>query len=158
MLIINTMVKRKKMKGGADDVPTLTKQEVLQDPKIKEALKVWAVQQGGGARRMIGSGWWSDFVSWLKDNKVISTASKIGSAIAGAVGFVPLATALGAVSTGASAYGYGKMKGGMFYSYQDAQAIARGITRPAMRMKGRGNPTPIGFNIVSSDTPMLKFK
>ena len=150
------MVKRKKIKGGAD-VPTLTKQEVLQDPKIKEALKVWAVQQGGGARRMIGSGWWSDFVSWLKDNKVISTASKIGSAIAGAVGFVPLATALGAVSTGASAYGYGKMKGGMFYSYQDAQAIARGITRPRMRGGNVNQATPVAYNNTASSLANLKF-
>lgn len=145
------MVKRKKIKGGAEEVPTLTKQEVLQDPKIKEALKVWAVQQGGKGRRMTGSGWWSDFVGWLRDNKVISTASKIGSAIAGAVGFVPLATALGAVSTGASAFGYGR---GM---YQDAQSVARAIVgRPAMRVRGRG-ATSIAYNTPSSDVPTLKW-
>jgi hypothetical protein len=156
MLIINIMVKRKKIKGGAD-VPTLTKQEVLADPKIKEALQTWAIQQGGKGRRMTGSGWWSDFVDWLKANKVISTASKIGSAIAGAVGFVPLSTALGAVATGSSAYGYGKMNGGMFYNYQDAQAIARGIVgRPAMRVRGRG-ATSIAYNTPSSEVALLKF-
>lgn len=129
------MVKRKKMKGGAD-VPTLTKQEVLADPKIKEALKTWSIQQGGGARRMTGSGWWDDFILWMKDNKIISTVSKIGSAIAGAVGFVPLSVALGAVATGSSAYGYGKrprkMIGGQY-----AQSVAM--------------PSP------SSATPYLKF-
>lgn len=144
------MVKRKKMKGGAD-VPSLTKQEVLQDPKIKEALKVWAVQQGGKGRRMTGSGWWSNFVSWLKDNKVISIASKIGSAIAGAVGFVPLSTALAGVSTTAGALGYGR---GM---YQDAQSVARAIVgRPAMRVRGRG-ATSIAYNTPSSDVPTLKW-
>lgn len=148
------MVKRKKMKGGAD-VPTLTKQEVLQDPKIKEALKTWSIQQGGGARRMTGSGWWSDFVGWLKANKVISVASKIGSAIAGAVGFVPLSTALAGVSTTAGALGYGKMKGGM-YSYQDAQAIARGITRPRKMMGGQYAQS-VAMPSVSSATPYLKF-
>jgi len=138
------------MKGGAD-VPTLTKQEVLQDPKIKEALKTWAIQQGGKGRRMTGSGWWSDFVGWLKDNKVISTVSKIGSAIAGAVGFVPLSVALGGVSTTAGALGYGR---GI---YEDAQLVARGIVgRPAMRVRGRGS-TSVAYNTPSSGTPTLKW-
>lgn len=148
------MVKRKKMKGG-QETPVLTKQEVLQDPKIKEALKTWSIQQGGNGRRMTGSGWWSDFVGWLKANKVISTASKIGAAIAGAVGFVPLSTALGAVSTGASAYGYGRKTGGM-YSYADAQAIARGITRPR-RMMGGQYAQSVAMPSVSSATPSLKW-
>lgn len=128
------MVKRKKMKGGAD-VSTLTKQEVLADPKIKQALQTWAIQQGGNGKRMRGAGWWDDFVGWLKDNKVISTVSKIGSAIAGAVGFVPLSVALGAVATGSSAFGYGrprKMIGGQY-----AQSVA--------------------FPSASSATPYLKF-
>ena len=157
MLIINNMVKRKKtMKGGAD-VPTITKEEVLQDPKIKQALQTWAIQQGGKGRRMTGSGWWSDFVDFLKRNKDISVSSKIGSAIAGAVGFVPLSVALGGVSTTAGALGYGKMNGGMFYNYQDAQAIARGIVgRPAMRVRGRG-ATSIAYNTPSSEVALLKF-
>jgi hypothetical protein len=143
------MVKRKKMKGGAD-VPTLTKQEVLSDPKIKQALQTWAIQQGGNGRRMTGSGWWDDFVGWLKSNKVISIASKIGSAIAGAVGFVPLSVALGGVSTTAGALGYGR---GM---YEDAQAVARAISRPAVRVRGRG-ATSIAYNTPSSDVPVLKW-
>lgn len=106
------MVKRKRTKGGADDMTSITKVEVLQDPKIQEALRAWSIQQGGGAMRMKGMGWWGDFVGWLKKNKVISIASKIGSAIAGATGFIPLATALGAISTGSSALGYGRHTGG----------------------------------------------
>jgi hypothetical protein len=163
------MVKRKRTKGGADTMtsaPVLTKQEVLQDPKIKQALQTWAVQQGGGAKfRQIGGGWWDDFVGWLKSNKVISTASKIGSAIAGAVGFVPLSTALAGVSTTAGAFGYGRMKGGMFYSSEDAQAIARGIVgRPAMRISrprmigGNVNmATPVAYNNTASSLANLKF-
>jgi len=159
MLIINIMVKRKKTMRGGQETPVLTKQEVLQDPKIKEALKTWSIQQGGKGRRMTGSGWWSDFVDWLKANKVISTVSKIGSAIAGAVGFVPLSTALAGVSTTAGAFGYGKkMKGGMIYNYQDAQSIARGIVgrRPAIRVRGRG-ATSIAYNTPSSEVALLKF-
>ena len=144
------MVKRKKMKGG-QETSTLTKQEVLADPKIKEALKTWAIQQGGRGRRMTGSGWWSDFVGWLRANKVISTASKIGSAIAGAVGFVPLSVALGGVSTTAGALGYGR---GM---YEDAQAVARGIMRTSRpRIMGRG-ATSIAYNTPSSEVALLKF-
>ena len=158
------MVKRKKIKGGAD-VPTLTKQEVLADPKIKEALKQF-VQSGAGMKiRQKGSGsWWSSFVSWLKDNKIISTVSKIGSAIATATGFVPLGVALGAAATGSSALGYGKMNGGMFYSSEDAQAIARGIAgRPAMRisrprkMMGGQYAQSVAMPSPSSATPYLKF-
>jgi hypothetical protein len=143
------MVKRKKMKGG-QETPTLTKQEVLADPKIKEALKVWAVQQGGKGRRMTGSGWWSDFVGWLKSNRVISTASKIASAISGAIGFVPLSVALGGVSTTAGALGYGRVM------YEYAQAVARAISRPAVRVRGRG-ATSIAYNTPSSESAMLKW-
>jgi len=126
------MVKRKRTKGGAD-APVLTKQEVLQDPKIKQALSAFVAQQGGG--RQIGGGWWSDFVDFLKRNKVISMASKIGSAIAGAVGFVPLSTALAGVSTTAGALGYGK------------------------KMRGRGvnDATPIAYNAPASTNANVKF-
>lgn len=155
------MVKRKRTKGGADTMtsaPVMTKQEVLQDPKIKQALQTWVAQQGGGAKfRQIGGGWWDDFVNFLKRNKVISIASKVGSAIAGAVGFVPLSTALAGVSTTAGALGYGRMKGGMFYSYQDAQAIARGITRPRMRGGNVNQATPVAYNNTASSLANLKF-
>jgi hypothetical protein len=145
------------MRGGAD-APVLTKQEVLADPKIKQALQSFVAQQGGGRQR--GFGWWQDFVSWLQKNKVISTASKIGAAIAGAVGFVPLSAALGAVSTGSAALGYGRTRGGMFYSSEDAQAIARGIVgRPAMRISRPrgGSSTPIAYPSVPSENASVKF-
>jgi hypothetical protein len=125
---------KKRILRGAGDMPVVSKQEVLQDPKIKEAFKVYISQQGGGAR-MVGGNWWGDFVGWLKKNKVISTASKVGSIIAGATGFLPLATALGTVSSVSSAVGYGrgrKMKGGMF-------------------------PQSIAFPSPSSQTPFVKF-
>jgi len=135
------MVKRKKMKGGAENVPTLTKQEVLQDPKIQEALRTWSIQQGGGAMKQFGGGWWADFVGWLKRNKVISGISKVGSAIASATGFVPLATALGAVATGASAFGYGrKMR-----------------VRPRAMMGGSLQATSIAMPGFSSSIPHLKW-
>jgi len=157
------MVKRKRTKGGADTMtsaPVLSKQEVLQDPKIKQALQTWVVQQGGGAKfRQIGGGWWDDFVGWLKRNKVISIASKIGSAIAGAVGFVPLSTALAGVSTTASALGYGKRRG--MGLYEDAQLVTRAIVgRPAMKRKRGGNvnmATPVAYNNTASSFANLKF-
>jgi hypothetical protein len=133
------MVKRKKMMMGGQETPVLTKQEVLADPKIKEALKAWSIQQGGNGRRQTGGNWWANFIGWLKRNKVISTASKIGSAIAGAVGFVPLSTALGAVATGSSAYGFGRAK----------------ISRP--RMMGGQVAQSVAMPSVSSATPVLKW-
>jgi hypothetical protein len=133
------MVKRKKMKGG-QETPTLTKQEVLADPKIKEALKAWSIQQGGNGRRMTGSGWWQDFTGWLKRNKVISTVSKIGSAIANATGFVPLGVALGGVATASSAFGYG-----------------RKVRVPRPRMMGGQYAQSVAIPSVSSATPFLKF-
>lgn len=101
---------KKNMKGGEE---ALTKMEVLDKyPKVAAALEEFAVERKAGGGKMSGSGWWDDFVSYLKRNKVISTVSKIGSVIAGAVGALPLSTALGAVSTGSAAFGYGKIKGG----------------------------------------------
>jgi hypothetical protein len=151
------MVKRKRTKGGAD-APVLTKQEVLADPKIKQALQAFVAQQGGGAKmRQIGGGWWDDFVGWLKKNKVISIASKIGSAIANATGFVPLGVALGGVSATASSLGYGR--GGM-YSYKDAQAVARGvmrISRPRMMGGNVNMATPIAYNNAASSLANVKF-
>lgn len=130
------MVKRKRTKGGAD-APTLTKQEVLADPKIKQALLSFVAQQGGGAIRMMGKGWWSDFVGWMKANKVISTVSKIGSAIATATGFVPLGVALGSVATGSSALGYGR--------------------RPRMIGGNLNISTPVAYNNTASSLANLKF-
>jgi len=137
------MAKRKRTKGGAD-APVLTKQEVLADPKIKQALQAFVAQQGGGAKmRQIGGGWWDDFVGWLKKNKVISIASKIGSAIANATGFVPLGAALAGVSGTASALGYGR---GMMR-----------ISRPRMRGMGINDATPIAYNNTASANAELKF-
>lgn len=133
------MVKRKKMRGGAD-IPVLTKQEVLADPKIAQALREYA-SQGGSKMRQRGAGWWNDFVGWLKENKIISTVSKIGSAIAGAVGFIPLSAALGSVATGTSAYGYGKMK----------------VSRPRRMIGGALPSTNIAMPGFASPIPYLKW-
>lgn len=118
-----------KMRGGELN-PIITKKQVLEDPIIKEALKVY-VQSGSG--RQVGGSWWDDFVSFLKKNKVISTGSKIGSIIATATGNLPLAGALGGISGVAGTMGYGrKMRGGM---------IAQTVAMPSY----------------SSPTPYLKF-
>ena len=100
-------MRTKRMKGMGDAEP-MSKLEVLDKyPKIAEALKQYAAEKQTGSGRMMGSGWWDSFVDWLKRNKVISSASKIGATIATAFGAVPLATALTAVSAGSSAIGYG---------------------------------------------------
>jgi hypothetical protein len=111
------MVKKTtRKKGGAS--MSLSKQEILRDPMIQKALRAYA-QQGSG--RMVGRGWWENFVDFLKKNKVVSSGSKIGSMIATATGNVPLATALSGISSTASTLGFGKrgMKGGAY-----AQSIA----------------------------------
>jgi len=95
----------KKMKGGADEKPT--KLEVIQDnPVIAKALLEFAAQQKGSGMKGSGS-WWGNFLNWLKANRVISTGTKIASYIAGALGAVPLATALTAASSVSGAVGFG---------------------------------------------------
>jgi len=104
-------LKVKKMKGG-EDKPT--KLEVIQDnPVIAKALLDFAAEKGiqaGSGMRMKGSGWWGDFVDFLKRNKIISGATKIGSYIATALGQPEIGVALNAASSAAGAFGYG-MKG-----------------------------------------------
>lgn len=134
---------KKTMKGRGESKP-LSKLEVLDKyPKIADALQQFAAERQSGSGRMMGGGWWDDFVNWLSDNKVISTASKIGSVIAGAFGAVPLATALSAVSAGSAALGYGRPMVGNGYvnnlsrigtksmkgkgMSQDARYVARAI-------------------------------
>jgi hypothetical protein len=149
------MKAKKTMKGG--ETKPLSKLEVLDKyPKIAAALQDFVAEKQAGGRmmmggRMMGGSWWDDFVGWLKANKVISTASKIGASIATAFGNVPIAAALSAASAGASTLGYGyinnlsklgtKMKGkgmmGGMYGYSDAQAVARGVLK--MTADGMGN-------------------
>jgi len=100
-------LKVKKMKGG-EDKPT--KLEVIQDnPVIAKALVDFAAEKNmaGSGMRMKGSGWWDDFVGWLKRNKVISSGTKIAAYIATALGNPAIGTALGAASTASGALGYG---------------------------------------------------
>lgn len=100
-------MRTKRMKGMGDTEP-MSKLEVLDKyPKIAEALQQYASEKQMGSGRMMGSGWWDSFVSWLKSNKVISSASKLGATVATAFGAIPLAAALSAVSAGSSVLGYG---------------------------------------------------
>lgn len=103
----------KKMKGG-EDKPT--KLEVIQDnPVIAKALVDFAAEKNmaGSGMRMKGSGWWDDFVGWLKRNKVISSGTKIAAYIATALGNPAIGTALGAASTASGALGYGMRGSGL---------------------------------------------
>jgi hypothetical protein len=100
-------LKVKKMKGG-EDKPT--KLEVIQDnPVIAKALVDFAAEKGmaGSGMRMKGSGWWGDFVNWLKANKVISSGTKIAAYVATALGNPAIGTALTAASGAAGAIGFG---------------------------------------------------
>lgn len=98
-----------KMKGGADEKPT--KLDVIKEnPVIAKALVDFAAEKGisGSGMKQKGSGWWSDFVDWMKRNKVISSGTKIAGYIATALGQPAIGTALGAASTAAGAFGYGR--------------------------------------------------
>ena len=128
-------MRTKRMKGMGD--APMSKLEVLDKyPKIAEALQQYVAEKQLGSGRMMGSGWWDSFVSWLKDNKVISSASKIGATIATAFGAVPLATALTAVSAGSSAIGYGYVN-----------TLSK-LGSKKMKMKGKGpiSMTPAGLS------------
>ena len=77
----------------------------------------------------MGGSWWGSFTKFLKDNKVISVGSKIGSAIANATGYLPLGVALAGVSSTASALGYGKrMRGGALVATLSAYPSASSPT------------------------------
>jgi len=107
-------LKVKKMKGGQEDKPT--KLEVIQDnPVIAQALVDFAAEKGmaGSGMRMKGSGWWGDFVNWLKVNKVISSGTKIAAYVATALGNPAIGTALTAASGAAGALGYGMRGSGL---------------------------------------------
>lgn len=106
-------LKVKKMKGG-EDKPT--KLEVIQDnPVIAKALVDFAAEKNmtGSGMRMKGSGWWDDFVGWLKRNKVISSGTKIAAYVATALGNPAIGTALTAASGAAGALGYGMRGSGL---------------------------------------------
>jgi len=104
-------LKVKKIKGG-EDKPT--KLEVIsENPVIAKALVDFAAEQKGSGMRMKGSGWWQDFVDFLKRNKVISSGTKIAAYIATALGNPAIGTALGAASTAAGALGYGMRGSGL---------------------------------------------
>lgn len=103
-------LKVKKIKGGQEDKPT--KLEVIENnPLIAKALVDYAAEKNmaGSGMRMKGSGWWDDFVGFLKRNKIISTGTKIGAYIATALGNPAIGTALTAASGAAGALGYGHM-------------------------------------------------
>lgn len=122
------MKTKKTMKGRGESKP-LSKLEVLDKyPKVAEALQQFVAERQTGSGRMMGGGWWDDFVNWLKENKVISTVSKIGSVIAGAVGALPVAAALSAVSAGSSTLGYGYVN----------NLSKVGVRRPKPMMNGKG--------------------
>lgn len=102
-------MRRKRMMKGMGDEP-MSKAEVLDKyPKIAKAFDKYVseTQSGSGMRRQSGKGLWDDFVGWLKANKVISGASKLGATIATAFGAIPLAAGLSGVSAAASTLGYG---------------------------------------------------
>lgn len=106
-------LKVKKIKGG-EDKPT--KLEVIQDnPVIAKALVDFAAEKNmtGSGMRMKGSGWWDDFVGWLKRNKVISSGTKIAAYVATALGNPAIGTALTAASGAAGALGYGMRGSGL---------------------------------------------
>lgn len=108
------MVKGRKTtrKRGGQSTPSVSKAQVIQDPMIKEALKAFVAQKGG---RQIGLGWWEDFTGWLRKNKVISQASRVGALVANATGYLPLGTALSTVEKVSSSLGYGRRRiGGMY--------------------------------------------
>ena len=95
---------KKSMKGGAS-------KEILKNPDIKRLAEYYKQQTGMGmVRGQVGSGFWDSFVSWLKRNKILSTAGSVIAPIASA--FNPaIGTAVGVATKLAQSQGYGKMKG-----------------------------------------------
>jgi len=147
----------KKIKGG-EDKPT--KLEVIQDnPVIAKALVDSAAEKGmaGSGMRMKGSGWWGDFVNWLKANKVISSGTKIAAYVATALGNPAIGTALTAASGAAGAIGFGYVN--KLSQVGTGEVFGRnGLlqNQDTRRMKGRGRantaavPVTTTYNAVFS--------
>ena len=95
---------KKSMMGGAS-------KEILKNPDIKRLADYYKQQVGMGMiRGQVGSGWWDNFVGWLKKNKVLSTVGSIITPIA--TTFNPaIGTAVGVATKLASSQGFGMMKG-----------------------------------------------
>jgi len=155
---------KKMIKGGADEKPT--KLEVIQEnPVIAKALLDYAAEKGiqaGSGMRMKGSGWFDDFVGWLKRNKIISSGTKIAAYVATALGNPAIGTALTAASGAAGALGYG-MRGGDYVNKLSQVGTGEVFGRTGLRqnqdtrrMKGRGKantaavPTTTTYNAVFS--------
>lgn len=148
-----------KMKGG-EDKPT--KLEIIKEnPVIAKALIDYAAEKGlSGSGRMKGSGsWWSGFLDFLKRNKIISGATKIGSYIATALGQPEIGVALTAASNAAGAFGYGRGYVNQLSQVGTGEVFGRtGLVQnqKTTRMKGAGTftsaavPTTTTFNSVYS--------
>lgn len=121
---------------GMGDKPT--KLDIIKEnPVIAQALLDYAKEkQIGSGMRQAGGSWWDDFVGWLKRNKVISTASKIGGVIATALGNPAVGTALGAASTAANALGYGRRMVGNGYVNNLSKIGTKKMSAP--RLMGMG--------------------
>jgi len=113
---------KKSMMGGAS-------KEILKNPDIKRLADYYQNQVGSGMiRGQVGSGWWDNFVGWLKRNKVLSTAGKIITPIAKA--FNPVAgTVLETGTKFAESKGFGMMKGrGNGVAFMGGQIGAHGMS------------------------------
>lgn len=160
-------MRTKRMKGKGD--APLSKLEVLDKyPKIADALQQYAAEKQMGSGRMMGGSWWDDFVGWLKDNKIISGASKIGATIATAFGAVPLAAALSAVSAGSSVLGYGYVN--TLSKVKPSRVMGKGLIYAQNGMLvsqpkqsgGRMMPKMMGgatttYNVVSTEPSKVQF-
>ena len=162
-------MRTKRMRGRGDAAP-MSKLEVLNKyPKIADALQQFAAEKQMGSGRMMGSGsWWDSFVSWLKDNKVISSASKLGATIATAFGALPLAAGLSAVSAGSSVLGYGYVNNlskigskrimgkGQVYS-QNGMLVSQPTQSGGRMMSKMVGGATTTFNVVSTEPSKVQF-
>ena len=88
-----------------------SKKTLLANPQIQQLYAQYQEKQAGtGKRRRQKGRGWSDFVNWLKRNKVISTVAKIAAPIANILVPGIGGTIAGGIGSLAENAGYGRRK------------------------------------------------
>jgi len=146
----------------------VTKAKLLSDPEIAALYDQFKMKQAGSGRgrKMKGAGLWDNFVSFLKNSKVLSKVGDVllpvgGAALAGLLTANPLSSAAGAAAGSAGAewirsQGFGKhtgmghccmMRGG------ESGSATLVINPPGQRLGQRGGARTLAYNGTFQQVP-----
>jgi len=142
----------------------ISRTTLLSDPQIAELYNQFKMKQAGSGRgrKMKGNGLWDNFVSFLKNSKILSKVGDVllpvgGAALAGLLTANPLGAAAGA-ATGSSAaefirsQGFGKHTG-MGHCMHGGASSTLVINPPGQRLGQRGGARTLAYNGTFQQVP-----